>query len=335
MKTTKLKKIIYRCKEEFVATRNIAKVTSWIRALKTFVAKIDIQIMNHNGFRETKSIKRRLEEKHEVILMYFENVFSDFLKEYNYNKKLSDDDLNFQDNIWVCWWQGLDYAPTIVKKCVESIKRNAGPHKVVVITEENYKDFVTFPEWIEAKRNKGIISRTHFSDLLRLELLAEHGGVWLDSTFFCAKPELDTCFQVPVWSVKRPDYGHVSVACGGFANYSLGCNYESRWVFATIRDFVLQYWKTHDIMIDYLFLDYLIVLIQRHNIEIADVFERIPCNNPLCDELFKVLNQKYNDLTWDRLKKDTILFKLTWKQVFKEKEKGKDTFYSKLLKEYL
>lgn len=331
MKTIKLKKVICRCKEELIATRNIANVTSWMEALKTFVAKIDIQIMNHNGFRETKSIKKRLKKKHEIMLIYFEKVFSDFLKEYSYEKKMPDNHPNFQDNIWVCWWQGLDNAPTIVKKCVESIKRNAGSHKVVVITEDNYKDYVSFPEWIETKRNEGIISRTHFSDLLRLELLAEYGGVWLDSTFFCAKSELDSCFKVPIWSIKRPDYGHISVACGEFANYSFGCNYEHRWVFAIIRDFVLYYWKTHDIMIDYLFLDYLIVLIQRQNIEIANIFRNIPCNNPLCDEMFKVLGKKYDLKKMEILKQDTFLFKLTWKTVFRERINGLRTFYGALI----
>lgn len=331
MQTINFKKFIHRFKEETIATREIARVTSWRDAISTFVSKIDIQIMNCNGFRESVSVKKRLEKKHGVLIEYFEKIFAEFLEKYDYNHNALGDYMNLDSCIWVCWWQGLDNAPRIVKKCVESIKKNAGAHKVVVITEENYKDYVRFPEWVEAKRNKGIISRTHFSDLLRLELLAEHGGVWLDATFFCAKPELDSCFKVPIWSVKRPDYGHISVACGEFANYSFGCNYEFRWIFATIRDFVLQYWKTHDIMIDYLFLDYLIVLIQRHNSDIANAFKNIPCNNPSCDELFKLLGQKYEACKWEQLKKETVLFKLTWKIKFPQKKGGKRTFYGALI----
>lgn len=326
-----LKRIIHRCKEEMLATKEIAKFTSWNDALRTLVAKIDIQIMNRNGFRESPSAKRRLEKKHEVLLYYFEKKFVTFLEEYDYNHNNFGEHQNFDSYIWVCWWQGLDNAPVIVKKCVDSIKKNAGTHRVVVLTENNYKDYVTFPKWIEEKRNEGIISRTHYSDLLRLELLAEHGGVWLDATFFCAKPELNSCFEVPIWSVKRPNYGHISVACGEFANYSFGCKYEFRWVFATIRDFVLQYWKTHDIMIDYLFLDYLIVLIQRHNSDIANAFKNIPCNNPFCDELFKILGQKYEACKWEQLKKETVLFKLTWKIKFPPKKDGERTFYSALI----
>lgn len=31
---------------------------------------------------------------------------------------------------------------------------------------------------------KGIITNTHFSDLLRIELLINHGGLWLDATTY-------------------------------------------------------------------------------------------------------------------------------------------------------
>jgi len=47
---------------------------------------------------------------------------------------------------------------------------------------------VHIPDWVKAKQEAGIITRTNLSDLLRLSLLAEHGGLWLDSTFYCSGP---------------------------------------------------------------------------------------------------------------------------------------------------
>ena len=92
---------------------------------------------------------------------------------------------------------------------------------------------------MEEKKKKGIISRTHYSDLLRLEILGNYGGIWLDSTFFCTKPCIDDLFEYPVWSIKRPDYLHCSIACGQFANYSLGCRYESKKIFEILSDYLL------------------------------------------------------------------------------------------------
>lgn len=328
---TTLNRIVHRVLEEVRATREIAKVTSVKGAITTFWAKIDIQIMNRNGFQEPSAVRKRLIKKHEVMLEFLEKRFSSFLDEYDYDRPLGDNDLNLQDRIWVCWWQGLENAPELVKKCIESIQCNAGSHEVTVITEKNYKDYVNIPKWVEEKHKAGIISRTHYSDLLRLSLLAEHGGMWLDATFFCVGSSLERYFDKPIWSIKRPEYAHCSVACGQFATYSLKCSFEHRWIFATIRDFFLHYWKENDILIDYLLFDYMIVLAQRYDKRIADAFKNIIPNNPCCDDLGKVLGEPYDAKVWKGLKEETSLFKLSWKQEFPKKKDEKDTFYAKLL----
>ena len=189
-----IKRIIYRSLEEIDATMKIAKVTSVGDAINTFRAKVDIQVMNRNGYKEPPNVKKRLIKKHEVMLEYFEKKFADFFEEYDYEQVLPDVDPELRGRVWVCWWQGIDNAPAIVKKCVESIQKNVHNHKVTIITEDNYKNYVEFPDWIEEKKKKGIISRTHYSDLLRLELLAKYGGIWLDSTFFCVKSDIEEYF---------------------------------------------------------------------------------------------------------------------------------------------
>ena len=165
-------------------------------------------------------------------------------------------------------------------------------------------------------------------------LLSTHGGMWLDSTFYCTAPVLDEYFKYPLWSIKRPDYFHASVAAGYFANYSLACDEDHRWIFKTILDFVLEFWKNNDIMTDYLFLDYLIVLAQKYDVRIKKVFEQIISNNPNCDELFKVLEKPYDQLHWKKIQENTYLFKLTWKKSFSTKE-GITTFYDELINDRL
>lgn len=323
-----IKRILHRIKEEMVSTFMISKVVGIKKALKTFIAKIDIQIMNYNGYYENKNRKKHLIEKHKIMLEYYTKTFGNFLNEYKINVENKEDMSNV---IWICWWQGEENAPLIVKKCIESIRKHAGKHKVIVLTEENYKEYVTIPEWVEKKRKDGIITRTNYSDLLRLSLLAEHGGMWLDSTFYCISDEIQEYFKLPLWSIKRPEYFHASVASGYFAGYSLRCNYENRYIFATIRDYFLNYWKNNDIMVDYLMVDYMIELAKNNNPQIEEEFKRITPNNENCDELFKILQETYNQNLWESLKKDTSLFKLTWKQYFPKEKVGKKTFYGMLI----
>ncbi len=330
-KYNSIKRIIHRLIEEIRATYDISKAVSLKAALITFRAKIDIQIMSRNGFREPENVRRRLIEKHKIMLNYLEQRYKDYWITYKFSKALPDCHENMRDKIWICWWQGLDNAPEIVKACVQSIKRNSGMYDVICITENNYKDYIQFPDWIEYKRKKNIISRTLYSDLLRLSLLAKYGGIWLDATFFCTGQCFDKYMSLPLWSIKRPDYLHGSVACGHFANYSLGCNYENRWIFGVIKDFLYNYWKVNDRLIDYLLTDYVIVLAQKHNQDIEEAFNQIRPNNPNCDELVKVLGEPYDEYKWKKICENTYLYKLTWKQRFPKTVNGKETFYSMLL----
>ena len=162
-----IKRIIHRCAEEVDATRRIAKVTSLKEGLETFRAKVDIQIMNRNGYYENEARKNHLLRKHDIMLRYYEKTFGDFLETYDY--------------------------------------------RVIILTDDNYKQYVDIPEWVEEKKKKGVISRTHYSDILRLSLLARHGGMWIDSTFYCTDNVLDEYFKWPLWSIKRPDYFHQDI----------------------------------------------------------------------------------------------------------------------------
>ena len=322
------KRIVRRLQEELFSTLQVAHVLGVRAAYQTLLGKIDLQLIVRNGRIERPRYRRHLQKKHEALNRYFAKTCP--LPQSCRDAQPPAQNEADPERIWTCWWQGLDHAPPLVKQCVASIRRNAGGREVVVITEENVRQFVQFPPWLEEKYQNGILSRTHLSDILRLKLLAQYGGVWLDATFFCTAP-LESCFSVPVWSIKRPGYRYTSVAAGNFANYSFGCKAQSRRVFAVLAEYALAYWKTHDYMVDYLFLDYLIVQAQAQDRALREAFQAIPPNNPACDELLKVLGKPYDAAVWDRLKRDTALFKLTWKTQYPVLAGGAKTFYGKLI----
>lgn len=87
-----------------------------------------------------------------------------------------------QKIIWTCWLQGLENAPELVKRCIESMRHYANGYKVEVIDLNNVSQFVQFPDFVVSKYKAGIIPHAHFSDVIRLALLEKYGGVWIDST---------------------------------------------------------------------------------------------------------------------------------------------------------
>ena len=84
--------------------------------------------------------------------------------------------------VWLLWFQGLDRAPHVVRKCHESwLVRNPG-WRVVLLDESTLPGFGTINYSSETVR---AVPPTMRSDLVRLDLLAHHGGVWADATCLC------------------------------------------------------------------------------------------------------------------------------------------------------
>ncbi len=113
------------------------------------------------------------------IKLYFHGV-QKWLKHYfSYLLPMTSQDLkeqNGDENIWVCWLQGYENAPAIVKTCIDSVRKNAGNHKVILLNEKNMLDYVDLPDYIIQKYRNGIIPIQNFSDILRFALLKQRGG---------------------------------------------------------------------------------------------------------------------------------------------------------------
>lgn len=86
------------------------------------------------------------------------------------------------NNVWTCWFQGLDNVPEIVKKCNESIRYYLKEKNIHIITEDNICKYVESPPYILEKFERKIILYAQMSDILRTMLLVKYGGMWLDGT---------------------------------------------------------------------------------------------------------------------------------------------------------
>jgi Capsular polysaccharide synthesis protein len=87
--------------------------------------------------------------------------------------------------IWFLWFQGLQNAPYTVRKCHESWRARNPDWQVICLDETSLTDFASLDY---RAGNIAGLSLQHRADLLRLDLLAHHGGVWADSTCFCVQP---------------------------------------------------------------------------------------------------------------------------------------------------
>lgn len=85
--------------------------------------------------------------------------------------------------IYLCWWQGLDTAPAIVRRCIDEW-RNLNPEWKVVVLDRAaaLKVLDGFPIDLSSFYQLQAVS-----DILRVKLLLD-GGIWADATTFPAVP---------------------------------------------------------------------------------------------------------------------------------------------------
>jgi hypothetical protein len=94
--------------------------------------------------------------------------------------------------IWFLWYQGLEEAPLVVRKCYQSWQKYNPDWEVIFLDRDSLKDYLT-PCLSEEKLDR--LSRNHQSDLHRVQLLSEFGGVWVDATTLCRVPLDDWLFD--------------------------------------------------------------------------------------------------------------------------------------------
>ena len=225
--------------------------------------------------------------------------------------------------------QGLENASLISKMCLKSLRRNYSDYTINVVTLRNTKKFVSFPEHIVKKFMAGKISPTHFSDLLRLELLINHGGIWLDSCVLCTGREKDY-LQEPLFIFQSTWRNSPHLGSSWFIVSEKG-----NPILKTTRDLLYKYWEDHDALgaggFYFLFHCMFRLAAEKYPDEWSKVpvFSNIP-PHVLQMEFFK----PYNPDRFEQIERMSHFHKLTWKynpaQLTPEKTAG--TNYDYLMK---
>lgn len=264
---------------------------------------------------EYKMIEQLMEYKKEMkdweyykytrqIYEYCENKYAKNIPEIDVDEYLPDKDV-----IWCCWLQGLKQAPLIVQLCIESLKRFG--KEVRILTAENISEYVEIPDYIMRKWKEGAMTDTHFSDILRIELLAERGGLWIDATVFCSDSGaiiniLDGIDLFAYSFAMRMDLTK-NILFDSWFLYSSKRN----TIITETRDMLREYWMNEDSLKHY----YLFHLCfsgccRRHPNE----WEKIPVfSMEPCHILQQEMLGDYNEKRWKQLMGMSGIHKLTYK----------------------
>lgn len=261
-------------------------------------------------------IQRRLEKK-------YKNLLIDFDKSMPINEESK-----INKTVWICWLQGMENAPDLVQKCYKSVCKYLNDWNIIVITSENLEEYTNFPTYIMEKWKNGTISNTHFSDLLRLELLTRNGGLWVDATVLCTGkvPDYITDSELFLYQCLKPGLDGHAILGSNWLIYSKSNNK----ILLAVKKLLFDYWANNNHVIDYFIFHHFMSITLRYFKDDWDKIPKVP--NDLPHVLLLQLFDKYDYKKYKHIKQFTSFHKLSYKFNQNDMEK-RNTFYSEIILE--
>jgi hypothetical protein len=265
------------------------------------------------------------------LTKYFSEVIDEF-KKVEYQESRNNDE-NCIFHIWSLWWQGEEQAPNIVKKCLESQKKMLVFPGIEyhILTQDNWKDYIELPDYILQKVLDGRITLTHFSDLIRAELLRKYGGVWIDATVLCTEP-VDLRMKSNPFFTVRVDEESDFYTLGRWTGFFIG-DEKNSLLFDFMAEAFRYYWKKEDDLIVYLLIDYLIAIAYDQFESVRKNVSSVPVTNIELWSMLRKMNSTYDEKEWNRITTSTTFFKLSYKDEFnggklqRKNEAGEQTYW--------
>lgn len=275
-----------------------------------------------------------------AMVSFFEKELHNVIERYKVYDKEENTNVfsNVKKNLWICWLDGLEKMPEITKMCFENVKRKVPSNiNVVLITYENYQEYINIPDIIIEKHKNKQICSAHFADIIRFKLLSLYGGMWLDANIYVSENLPEYCFNVDYFTQKCVDKNRYwfepsrAQWCGGIWSGRPG-----NILFSFLADSLVSYWEKHNIAIDYIFFDYIILAAYKNLERVNKMIEEQQPNNEEIWKLWECINDKFDILKYKEICSTNFLHILNYKiELNKYDEHGNETFYGYLYKKVM
>src|SRR5215469_4033633 len=153
--------------------------------------------------------------------------------------------------IWTCWFQGRSEAPELVRECLQSWETRNPGWDFRCLDADTISRYIDLSAYVDLPRQS--VTAASLSDILRVLLLHEYGGVWVDATTFC-NVHLDDWLPhaagTGFFAFARP--GEDRLLSTWFLAAAPGNLLVSRWAARAVR-----YWRARERSTDYFWFHHL------------------------------------------------------------------------------
>lgn len=232
--------------------------------------------------------------------------------------------------VWILWLQGWEHAPWLSKRVGESWEINNPEWEVIYLSLENLKDYVNDIDYIYDE-NKNI-SQAAKSDIIRLSILKNHGGVWADATMLCLQPLdhwiFDAVKPASLWMYHGN--GGSMINEEGPASWFI-IAIDNSYMITKWKESCDNYWNNNNEAHDYFWMDILFRQLFESDDEFKKLWLKVPhiyCE--LRDQSnvtgHHIMNEDSEEFKEFILNKPPYAIKLCnklWKEIFPEPESNK------------
>lgn len=230
--------------------------------------------------------------------------YKKFLDELEIDPTPQSDEIN--NNVWVCWFQGIENAPEIVKKCNESVRYYLYDKDIHIITEENMCDYVDLPPYILEKFQKKIIAYAQMADILRTMLLVKYGGMWLDGTVFLTDKIPEYVYSKPLFLLHYKFKDDLTIVKNNWFIYS---QKENR-ILKAIMQLLFEYWRKENILREYfLWHNFMKMALEKYDADADNIYY---VSEEMAHDLGYALYKKYDPVYWEQIKRWSTIHKLSY-----------------------
>ena len=273
------------------------------------------------------------------------------LKEYFINKIETEQikpkkTFNNENIIWQFWGQGWDFEklPDVVKISYKSVEKYKKDYEIIHLDMNNINDYLEIPAYILKKVENKKMGFAHFTDIIRLALLYNYGGVWIDATILLTDYLPQEYFEMDYFMFQRDDNLENKKDWEDYDDFYFSWNNEMKVrvlnsiIFAkknneiikTLLDMLLIFWEHNDLVPNYFFFQVLYTEL------IENYYKKKQCkivSDTLTHELIRVWFDKFSQEKLDEITKRNNVHKLTYK-IDSGKRDTKGTFLDYFKKMY-
>jgi len=277
-----------------------------------FYIKITVFFKRFIGWLQSGDIKKNKPKgelvKAKILTNYFARQYLSAVK-YLEQKEIA---IETPETIWQFWDNPAGKTtPEIVKSSLESVKKFKGNLEHKILNNKTFENYSDLPGYVMDKFKKRQIDYAHFADLLRLNLLKNHGGIWMDATAymtdFIPNYIIDEDFFVFLTGeMTRFPYSFMQNC---FIRGKKGSFLCEGWYLMCI-----EFWKKQTKTIDYFQHQLMFRALVENNPTAKKLFNKMPhINEDETHQLLRKLLEKFDAKEWERIEKTSFFQKTTYK----------------------